>query len=195
MRSDDTTYHRVWEWRTRYGTALGGNLGTGIGEGSQGVKCGRGEFCLAAQEIELEVDCDTTDHDDDVPDSVQHLFRHDYHHGHSDEIGNINNNNINNNTHYNGSVPLWNPHSPISTTPPGEEPGYFRQEIVGVGGVVKQKSKKRVSVGACVVQYQDERDSGHYLVREQNGEHRCWCGWCWRVIPSQREKDNALDLP
>ncbi|KAI9831681.1 MAG: hypothetical protein M1819_004747 [Sarea resinae] len=57
LASIDTTYRRVWTWRTRYSTYLGG-LGTGIGEGTQGVKCGREDECLAAKEIEVEIDCD-----------------------------------------------------------------------------------------------------------------------------------------
>jgi hypothetical protein len=33
-------------------------LGTGIGEGNEGVPCGRGRACLAAKVVEQEVDCD-----------------------------------------------------------------------------------------------------------------------------------------
>ncbi|MCJ1287845.1 hypothetical protein MMC26_007197 [Xylographa opegraphella] len=51
----DTSYKRIWTWRTRYSTYLGG-LGTGIGEGNEGVKCGRGDHCLAAKDIEMEID-------------------------------------------------------------------------------------------------------------------------------------------
>jgi hypothetical protein len=56
LRSADTTYQRVWTWRSRYSTHIGG-LGTGMGEGDQGQKCGRGEECLDAVEGELEIDC------------------------------------------------------------------------------------------------------------------------------------------
>ena len=52
----DTSYFRIWTWRISYSTHLGG-LGTGIGEGYEGVKCGRGEQCLAARKIEVEEDC------------------------------------------------------------------------------------------------------------------------------------------
>ncbi|OJJ40373.1 hypothetical protein ASPWEDRAFT_47218 [Aspergillus wentii DTO 134E9] len=144
IRNSDTTYRRVWTWRTRYSTYLGG-LGTGIGEGCQGVKCGRGEDCLAAQEIELEVECGS--------DGVSTNF-HDLHgsHNHGDE-----------------------------------QPGYFRQEIVGIGGVVKQKAKKRITVGACVVEHEDERETGKYLTREEERQQRSWCGWCWRVIPAKSD--------
>ena len=52
----DTNYRRIWTWRTRYSTYLGG-LGTGIGEGNEGVKCWRGQDCVAAHEVEVEIDC------------------------------------------------------------------------------------------------------------------------------------------
>jgi len=152
----------VWAWRTRYSTYLGGGLGTGIGEGCQGVKCGKGEACLAAQEIELEVDCD------------------------ADEGSGSDTNSTGN------SPSQWHPlshHHDILPTDghDEEEPGYFRQEIIGLGGVVKHKAKKRVMVGACVVEYEDERETGRYLLREENGSHRSWCGWCSRVIPAKKE--------
>lgn len=57
LRTADTTYMRGWTWRTRYSTYLGG-LGTGIGEGVEGVQCGRNRYCLAAKEVEKEIDCD-----------------------------------------------------------------------------------------------------------------------------------------
>lgn len=71
--------------------------------------------------------------------------------------------------------------------PEEKEPGYLRQEIEGIGGRVKQRAKKRVMVGACVVEHEDERDTGDYLTREEEGMHRAWCGWCWRVIPAKHE--------
>lgn len=169
LRSDDTTYRRVWTWRTRYSTYLGGGLGTGIGEGCQGVKCGRGEDCLAAQEIELEVDSQAEEW---ATSPFDHSHGHGHGHGH------------------------WASHNHGHVTPvkldgrdgrDDEEPGYFRQEIVGIGGVVKQKSKKRVTVGACVDEHEDERETGKYLNREESGQHRSWCGWCWRVVPGQKD--------
>lgn len=154
IRREDTTYRRVWAWRTRYSTHLGG-LGTGIGEGCQGVKCGRGESCLAVQGIELEM---VSEADDDPKWLHNHgLLQH------ADD----NDNNM--------------------STPDDEEPGYFRQEIIGIGGRFKQKIKKRITVGACVPEYEDERDTGRYLLREEEGKHRGWCGWCWRVIPAKNE--------
>ncbi len=141
LRSNDTTYRRVWAWRTRYSTYLGGGLGTGIGEGSQGVKCGRGEACLAAKEIELEVDCEVDEGASDTSSP-----------GHS----------------------------------PPSHPSHH-QEIIGLGGLMKHKAKKRVMVGACVAEYEDERETGKHLVREESGLDRAWCGWCSRVIPANNE--------
>ncbi|TQB68025.1 hypothetical protein MPDQ_004162 [Monascus purpureus] len=176
LRSNDTTYRRVWTWRTRYSTYLDGNLGTGIGEGCQGVKCGRGEYCLAAQEIELEVDPEADD--GFLTDAIHHHIT-------------TNNNNSNN-------YPLGHAGAAANSGAPllvdlrdEEEPGYFRQEMVGVGGVVKHKAKKRVMVGACVIEYEDERDTGQYLVREEEGLHRSWCAWCWRVVPARQESDRT----
>ncbi|KAJ5169678.1 uncharacterized protein N7500_002461 [Penicillium coprophilum] len=164
LRSNDTTYRRVWAWRTRYSTYLGGGLGTGIGEGSQGVKCGRGENCLAAQEIELEVDCEADEGSGSGSDTSS--------------------------TEQSTAAPSFgHEEAAVSTDSHDDvEPGYFRQEVIGLGGVVKHKSKKRVNVGACVVEYEDERETGNYLEREEKGLYRGWCGWCSRVIPAKSER-------
>ncbi|KAL4938129.1 hypothetical protein BDV06DRAFT_61234 [Aspergillus oleicola] len=171
LRRNDTTYRRVWTWRTRYSTYLGG-LGTGIGEGCQGVKCGRGENCLAAQEIELEVECEADE-------SMSHSPpEYGYHFGHRFDSATSHSGSHN---HASGSpAEKWE-------DPEEKEPGYLRQEIIGIGGRVKQRAKKRVMVGTCVVEHEDERDTGDYLTREENGMHRGWCGWCWRVIPAVHE--------
>ncbi|KAL4808429.1 hypothetical protein BDV18DRAFT_134974 [Aspergillus unguis] len=163
LRRNDTTYRRVWTWRTRYSTYLGG-LGTGIGEGCQGVKCGRGEDCLAAQEIELEVECEADESMSHSPPEYGYHFGHRFGQDHSSHN-----------------------HHERWRDPEEKEPGYLRQEIDGIGGRVKQRAKKRVMVGACVVEHEDERDTGDYLTREEEGTHRAWCGWCWRVIPSRNE--------
>ncbi|KAL8946815.1 MAG: hypothetical protein Q9222_006840 [Ikaeria aurantiellina] len=68
----DTNYRRIWTWRTRYSTYLGG-LGTGIGEGNEGVKCWQGEKCMSAKEVEVEIDSSeegrTSDHESSESDS------------------------------------------------------------------------------------------------------------------------------
>ena len=43
-------------WRTRY-SACGG-IGAGLGEGNEGVECGRDKDCLDAKEVEKEIECD-----------------------------------------------------------------------------------------------------------------------------------------
>ncbi|KZM24073.1 uncharacterized protein EKO05_0010264 [Ascochyta rabiei] len=53
LKSADTNYVRGWSWRTRYSHYLGG-VGTGAGEGEQGVECGRGAECLGARIVEHE---------------------------------------------------------------------------------------------------------------------------------------------
>ena len=144
LSNSDTTYKRIWTWRTRYSTYLGG-LGTGIGEGNEGVKCGRGSHCLGAMDIEMEIDCsadDSATSETDVEDSA---------------------------------------------TDESEKAGYLRQEIEGIGGVVKKKVKKRVRVGKTVREYEDERERAEYLGREIRGESRSWCGWCDRVVLGSKE--------
>lgn len=70
-----------------------------------------------------------------------------------------------------------------------ELPGYLRQEVEGIGGVVKKKVKKRVRVGATVWEFDDERGSGKYLEREASGRERSWCGWCGRVVKGQKDRE------
>lgn len=130
------------------------------------MKCGRGEDCLAGQEIELEVVSEADE--DTLPQSSSSPSDRSHNHGLSLHP--------NTNTNTGRSNP---------STPDEEEPGYFRQEIIGIGGRFKQKVKKRVLVGACVVEHEDERETGRYLTREEEGSDRGWCGWCWRVIPAK----------
>jgi hypothetical protein len=53
LRNADTMYVRGWSWRTQYSHYLGG-VGTGAGEGNEGVECGRGSACLGARIVEQE---------------------------------------------------------------------------------------------------------------------------------------------
>lgn len=53
LRNADTTYVRGWSWRTCYTRRLGG-VGTGAGEGIEGVECGRSAACLGARIVEHE---------------------------------------------------------------------------------------------------------------------------------------------
>jgi len=64
---------------------------------------------------------------------------------------------------------------------------YLTHEMEGIGGVVKKKVKKRIKVGCVVKEYEDERDNGSYLKREQGGANRSWCYWCLRIIPGNKD--------
>lgn len=145
-------YRGGWTWRSKYSSLFAPGTWAGIGEGSEGVKCGRGATCFAAQEAEVEIESyhndsqqpDTHSSSPQDPENIDHQFH--------------------------------------------TSPGYFRQEIVGIGGRVRHKVKKRIPVGACVEEYPEERDTGAYLVREATGANRSWCGWCSRIIPSKAER-------
>ena len=73
-----------------------------------------------------------------------------------------------------------------------KEIGYLRQEIEGIGGVVKKKLKTTVKVGAVVEEWEDERERADYLTREIRGEERSWCAWCQRVIPALKERPGGM---
>ncbi|KAH7350755.1 hypothetical protein BKA65DRAFT_605408 [Rhexocercosporidium sp. MPI-PUGE-AT-0058] len=159
LRSADNEYEGIWKWRTRYLPSLGG-LGVGIGEGNRGVPCGRGGECIAAREVESEIDCDAED---------------------AREID----------SNSRAASPASSPGSAngsVSSTGSGHMgPGYARHEIEGIGGVVKKKLVRMVRVGACVPEWGDEKNAGKFLVREQEGKARSWCGWCWRVVPGAKD--------
>ncbi|KAI4746065.1 hypothetical protein E4T50_03546 [Aureobasidium sp. EXF-12298] len=65
--------------------------------------------------------------------------------------------------------------------------GYFLQEMEGIGGVVKKKVKRRLLVGDVVQEFEDEREGGRYLEREQEGVERSWCSWCDRVVLGRKD--------
>ncbi|KAI4765617.1 hypothetical protein E4T52_06259 [Aureobasidium sp. EXF-3400] len=65
--------------------------------------------------------------------------------------------------------------------------GYFLQEMEGIGGVVKKKVKRRLLVGDVVQEFEDEREGGRYLEREQEGVERSWCSWCDRVVLGKKD--------
>ncbi|ORY65387.1 uncharacterized protein BCR38DRAFT_409090 [Pseudomassariella vexata] len=161
IRGADGDYKSLWNWRMQYGEVLGG-LGTGIGDGDRGVICGRDSECCNAKEKEHETDCDAED--------ARELER--------------------------GSPPSppWVTPSPSGsqrTPSPQLGPGYTRQEIEGIGGVVKTVRVTMVRVGACVPEWEDEKNSGRILGREVSGQARSWCGWCWRVIPGKKDYETA----
>ncbi|CZT10142.1 uncharacterized protein RAG0_14697 [Rhynchosporium agropyri] len=158
LRSADTEYESIWKWRTRYLPSLGG-LGVGIGEGNRGVPCGRNGECIAAREVESEIDCDAEDAREIDRDSRAES----------------------------PASPGSSNGSANGSTAGQMGPGYARHEIEGIGGVVKRKLVRMVKVGACVPEWGDEKDAGKFLVREQEGKSRSWCGWCWRVVPGAKD--------
>ncbi|KAK1760542.1 hypothetical protein QBC47DRAFT_367434 [Echria macrotheca] len=183
IRSDDNEYKSIWKWRNQYTDLLGG-LGTGIGEGDRGVICGRGKECRAGREREQETDCDAADlREADANFLGTTPLSH---------------------TSSNSSLAPWSSassnHGSVSTasdtaerrTPsPQLKAGYERHEIEGIGGVVKKKLVRMVKIGACVPEWDDERQKGEILGREVQGRRRSWCGWCWRVIPGKKDYDAA----
>ncbi|KAF7543173.1 hypothetical protein G7Z17_g10948 [Cylindrodendrum hubeiense] len=169
IRGADHEYQRIWRWRNQYGEILGG-LGTGIGEGDRGVICGRESDCCGAKEREQQLDCDAEDARD----------------------GNV------------VATPIPATTAPVDalieslrlshqrTPSPQLGPGYNRHEIEGIGGVVKRKRVRMVRVGACVPEWDDERGIGNKIMgREIRGARRSWCGWCWRVVPGDKDLGNA----
>ena len=182
LRAADTTYKRVWTWRSRYSTHIGG-LGTGMGEGDQGQKCGRGAGCLdpTGEGIAwVEIDCsDQVSPQTSRPGSVRGLVM--VGGGGDDEqqqqqqeqsLG--------------GDVMASAEHRDRERERSG---GYLQQEIEGIGGVVKKKIRKRIRVGATVWEFDDERESGRYLEREASGRCRSWCGWCGRVAEGEKDRE------
>ncbi|KAA6413675.1 MAG: hypothetical protein FRX48_02036 [Lasallia pustulata] len=172
LRNEDTTYKRVWTWRTRYSVCLGG-LGTGIGEGNEGVECGRREHCLAARDIEVEIDCGAGDLARSLSSSPATPPR-----------DRPSSRDFTGSEEETGTDLSW----------AGEKAGYLRQEIEGIGGVVKKKVKKRVRVGKTVREYEDEREKAEYLEREVKGYNRSWCGWCLRVIPGNFNEEGLDEV-
>lgn len=75
-----------------------------------------------------------------------------------------------------------------------DKPGYLRQEVEGIGGVVKKKVKKRVRVGKTVTEFEDERERSEYLGREMRGGLRSWCGWCGRVILGKADLEGLKEM-
>ena len=149
----DNIYQRVWRWRSRYSTHLGGGLGTGLGLGNQGQKCGRDKYCLATKDAMALVEAEWSSEDVSTP----------------------------------GAYESSRSNTPVISEDGRHGPGYFRQEIEGIGGEIKSKSRKLVKVGATVYEFRDERESGNHLGREFSGELRSWCSWCARVCPSHTE--------
>ncbi|GAP83109.1 putative sulfate transporter [Rosellinia necatrix] len=191
----DQDYRSIWRWRNQYGEVLGG---TGIGEGDRGVICGREAACLGAKEVEQETDCDAAD------------AREQHHASSSSSSSSFSpastpspsssfttgsplstgssSNSVGNSENGSYRTPSPHPHSAgLAVSGSGLRPGYARHEIEGIGGVVKTKLVRMLRVGACVPEWEDEKNKGQILEREVTGGRRSWCGWCLRVIPGARD--------
>ena len=111
LRTADTAYLRGWVWRTRY-SACGG-IGAGLGEGNEGVECGRDGDCLVVKKVEKEIECDAAE------------------------------------------LAALEAEMEKAETEGRQWAGssYSCHEIVGIGGKVKKKIKKKELVGAVVKEY------------------------------------------
>ncbi|KAI0430683.1 hypothetical protein F5Y09DRAFT_306981 [Xylaria sp. FL1042] len=195
----DQDYRSIWRWRNQYGEVLGG---TGIGEGDRGVICGRESACLGAREVAEETDCDAADareqlsHSHSSPASTpspssSFITGSPLSTGSSESEGITSANGNSVGGHRTPSPP--HSHSvglaTSSCSGSGLRPGYARHEIEGIGGVVKTKLVRMMRVGACVPEWEDERNGGRRILeREVLGGRRSWCGWCWRVIPGTKDR-------
>ncbi|CAK7267345.1 hypothetical protein SEPCBS119000_002501 [Sporothrix epigloea] len=186
----------IWKWRTQYGEVLGG-LGTGIGEGDRGVICGRDKDCCCAKEREQETDCDAEDARE-AEDLSSPMWSSAWPSGSgfggaagispsSSSISAASSPSATG-TESPWSIPiapatqaastvgspLYSPEVAAAlfnrrTPSPALGPGYARQEIEGIGGVVKRKRVKMIRVGACVHDWEDELARGTILEREITG--------------------------
>ncbi len=153
----------MWTWRTRYATSYGG-LGTGIGEGNEGVKCARGRECEGAVDVEVEFEC-----------------------GGGGGGRNGSNSSLSGGSD-GGAGGAGDGEGGESPWGEKDEAGYLWQEIEGLGGVVKKKVRKRERVGGTVREWEDEREGrDEVLGREKRGAERSWCGWCGRVVLGGRD--------
>ncbi|KAI0134558.1 hypothetical protein BJ170DRAFT_204807 [Xylariales sp. AK1849] len=184
IRGADHDYQSIWRWRNQYGEVLGG-LGTGIGDGDRGVICGRDSECCAAKEREHETDCDA----DDAREFGLELP--------STSIPGIpwaSTVNLDSLDPATPSPSISPTNSRRTPSPTQLGPGYARHEIEGIGGVVKTKRLSMVRVGNCVPEWEDEKNKGEILGREVSGRTRSWCGWCWRVIPGEKDLEKAAGM-
>ncbi|KAH8785693.1 hypothetical protein F5883DRAFT_535844 [Diaporthe sp. PMI_573] len=192
IRGADSEYRGIWKWRSQYGEVLGG-LGTGIGDADRGVECWRKSECCNSKYIEHETDCDAADareaedllaHGHSAGTSPTTLSLYSGAHSWSSSHSNLS-------LHSNSSTPgLLDPGSTSANTrtpSPALGPGYARHEVEGIGNKIKSVKITMVRVGGGVPEWEDEKVSGQSLRREATGQARSWCGWCSRVIPSNKD--------
>ncbi|KAI0855231.1 hypothetical protein F4860DRAFT_507617 [Xylaria cubensis] len=189
----DQDYRSIWRWRNQYGEVLGG---TGIGEGNRGVICGREASCLGAREVESETDCDAADAREhhsspaSTP-SPSSSFTTSSPLSTDSVVGFSASGSESGSFHRTPSPLSYSSIGLVSGSGSGLRPGYARHEIEGIGGIVKTKLVRMMRVGACVPEWEAEKNKGQILEREVSGGRRSWCGWCWRVIPGAKDKPNG----
>lgn len=126
------------------------------------MKCARGRECEGGEEVEVEFECSSSGSDGS---------------GVGDFISDGD-----------AFLRVATPGTPGADREKDETAGYWRQEIEGLGGVVKKKFRKRERVGRTVRVWDEEREGGDILAREKLGEERSWCGWCGRVVAGNDDR-------
>ncbi|TRX97242.1 hypothetical protein FHL15_002036 [Xylaria flabelliformis] len=188
----DQDYRSIWRWRNQYGEVLGG---VGIGEGNRGVICGREASCLGAREVESETDCDAADarehHSSPASTPSPSSSFTTSSPLSTDSVGFSASGSGSESGSHRTPSPLSHSIGLVSGSGSGLRPGYARHEIEGIGGIVKTKLVRMMRVGACVPEWEAEKNKGQILEREVSGGRRSWCGWCWRVIPGAKDKPNG----
>lgn len=162
--SDDLIYRQAWSWRI--GRSNLGKL--------EGPRCWRGKHCLAAQDVEMEMECKSAD---SLTSGTNAFYGGDIaESSHGDAGERLRQDTIGDCLRVCGSC--------------GDEvPLQRRWEVYGNGGPVEHRVKKRIMVGACVDYHEDECQTEEYLTREETCLDRAWCNWCMRLIPSQLDLD------
>lgn len=141
----------MWTWRTRYATSYGG-LGTGIGEGNEGVKCARGGECEGAVYVEVEFECGGWIGSDSSSS------------GGSDGGGG----------EAEGSESPWGEKDEAGYL-------WQEVEGLG-GVVKKKVRKRERVGGTVREWEDEREGKDEVLGREKRGVERSWCGWCGRVV-------------
>ena len=196
IQGADMMYVRGWDWRKRYSDYLGGR-GSGIGEGAEGVHCGREKWCLDAKEVEHVIEWNdrsaeegkNTAETEGLPVGMNGALVEDGGSGSSSIDNTIATTGASLSTSASTSSthPLLLSPSSSMHARPRNGTSYHAQEVEGIGGVVRRTTSHRERVGAVVPEYGDERQKGLFMKAEREGQIRSWCAWCFRVVPSHGE--------
>ncbi|KAI9813183.1 MAG: hypothetical protein M1826_002546 [Phylliscum demangeonii] len=169
IQLSDTINQRVWTWRSKYSHYMGlSRVSPSIGDYLEGVKCGREEACLASREVEVEVVCEG-------PRGPAGPGHGSFGTGAGAEGAKpADGKKKANDADGDGAVDAeaGTGHTLDGADKHDAETGYLRQEIEGIGGVVKRKTKTTRGVGAVVHEWEDELQKGDFLGREIRGQER-----------------------